>query len=225
MKIQKVYLLPILFMSILFLGCKSEAGSNAQTANVIESKTAGDSLEKLPPLDVLKNYDRDLWPGPDGWTETQWHWKKLLRWDKNCDYVDEVEEHELKNNFQLITVQCVPGSYQPMYYIYLFNKENQKSKQLLLGLPESTDNPKEIFGNVNVDSATNEFSILTLSRGIGDCGTYRLFTFDSGDNIENANLHTAETRQRECAKQLPDDMESLPKEILDFKQWPLIKNH
>ena len=27
-------------------------------------------------LDLLKNYDKDLWSGPDGWTEEQWAWKK-----------------------------------------------------------------------------------------------------------------------------------------------------
>lgn len=200
------------FYSVLFSACQGSAGVEKS------SMTAG-----LGGLDILKDYDKDLWSGPAGWDEKQWHWKKLLKWDRYCDYVGEVEEYAINGQYQLITVQCVPGAYQPVYYLFLFNETTKESKQLKLGFPESTDNPKEVIGSISVDSAAMQMSILTLSRGIGDCGTYRVFGFYGTEKMESTLFQLEEVRRQECKDLSSENIQELPEELLDYKKWPKVR--
>jgi hypothetical protein len=197
-------------------GCRSDP----EKTNLGESL---DNTQSLSQLDILQDYDRDLWGGPDAWNEEQWRWKRLLKWDRNCDYVGDVETYDLNERLQLVKVQCVPGAYQAMYYLFLFDKTTQESKQLKLGHPESTDNPKEIFGEIEYDKAKQQMSILTLSRGVGDCGRYRLFNFISSDNLHKVVFQEAEMRKRGCTEYSVESLEEVPRSIFDYKNWPLVK--
>jgi len=168
-------------------------------------------------LDLLTDYDRDIWSGPDSWSEVQWQWKKRLRWDKECDYVGEVEVHPIAKNQQLIQVMCVPGSYQPMSYLFLYNPNSKESKQLALGAGENTDQAKEIWGNMEFNERNSYLSITTLSRGVGDCGVYRVFSFKAAEVLPKL----IEKRKRDCSEGvLP---ENPPEEIFNPKKWPLVK--
>lgn len=172
-------------------------------------------------LDILQSYDRDLWSGPEGWSEAQWRWKQKLKWDRNCDYVADVETYSLGAPYQLVTVQCVPGAYQPTYYLYLFDRDSQEGRQLELGFPASTDNPKEIIGTLQVNSAENTLEILTLSRGLGDCGTYRVFHFKPATEFTQADFKMQQTRSRACQDLSAVKFEHLPKSLFDYRNWPL----
>jgi hypothetical protein len=226
MKLQKVISIVFLFLSyIVFASC--QGNSEKQDYEDQQKPASTQKLQKdkndLSQLDILKDYDRDLWTGPDGWTDEQWRWKKLLKWDRNCDYVADVETHDINEQFQLVTVQCVPGTYQPMYYLFLFDRTTQKSKQLNLGLPDSTDNPKEVFGTIGYDNAKQQMSILSLSRGVGDCGSFRLFNFIVSKNLNEAGFLQKELRVQPCKDYAIDNVDNLPKSMFDYRNWPLVK--
>lgn len=172
-------------------------------------------------LDLLKIYDRELRSGPDGWSAEQWRWKKTLKWGKNCDYVADIETYEIDSKYRLITVQCVPGSYQPTYYVYIFDRHSKDSKQLLLGTTQNTDDPKEISGKINYNPSNQQLSILTLSRGLGDCGIFRTFNFKSGKDIQESKFKFVESRARECVNHSVD-IEQLPGEIFDYLSWKIV---
>jgi hypothetical protein len=188
----------------------------------LEAK-AYDNSPDLPQLDILQDYDRDIWSGPDAWTDEQWKWKKLLKWDRNCDYIGDVKAHDINDRIQLVTVQCVPGAYQAMYYVFLFDKTTNGSKQLNLGLPQSTDNPKEISGTIEYNREKRQMSILTHSRGVGDCGTYRLFSLFDSDKLDTAVFQQTEMREQECRDYGVDSVDQIPKSVFDYKRWPLVK--
>ncbi len=193
--------------------------SSCQSIN--SAPTSNYHSTDLSDLDLLENYDRELWSGPDGWSSEQWQWKKTLKWGKNCDYVADIETHEIGPKYQLITVQCVPGSYQPTYYVYIFDRHSKDNKQLLLGTTHNTNDPKEITGTINYNPSNQQLSILTLSRGLGDCGIFRTFDFKSGEDIEESEFKLDESRARGCVNHSVD-IEQLPSEIFDYLSWPLI---
>ena len=170
-------------------------------------------------LDLLKDYDHDIWSGPDGWSDSQWQWKKILRWDRECDYVADVETYDLEQQGQLVTVMCVPGAYQPTYTLYTYQADDHYVRQLELGDPNSTDDPKKAIGRLHYDEALHQLSITSLSRGAGDCGVHRVFQL--GDARTPVRL--LERRERSCSEQaLPNDKAS-KEAIFDPTQWPLIK--
>jgi len=211
----------ISLIALSVISCKADT----QTANqqLTDTNTQSTSINhtKNEGLDLLSNYDRDLWDGPDGWTDEQWRWKRLLRWDKNCDYVASIDIHNVSDTQDLIQVMCVPGSYQATYYLFLFNKEGQTSTQLALGAPENTDNPYEISGHLSYDKNASQLSITSLSRGVGDCGVYQLFSFTSTNGStsgENGLPTLIEKRQRSCSETIP---KTDSKAIFDPTQWPL----
>jgi|GEM_PF-2979180 len=202
------------YASIL-AACQSNIGAspdNTPAATLPIDKTG---------LDILQSYDRDLWSGPEGWSEAQWRWKQRLKWDRDCDYVADVETYSLVAPFQLVTVLCVPGAYQPTYYLYLFDGDSQQGRQLELGFPASTDNPKEVIGTLQVDSAEKTLEILTRSRGMGDCGTYRVFHFNPATELTQAGFQLQQTRSRACRDHPAVKFEELPKSLFDYKNWPL----
>ncbi len=195
-----------------------QASEQVNTAgSVPENITA----EELAQLDVLTDYDRDLWSGPESWDKNQWFWKKTLKWDSQCDYVAEVNSYKLQKSLQLVSIQCVPGAYQPMSYLYLFDTRSKQSKQLNLGLPGSTDKLKEIFGNIEFSQEDSQLAILTLSRGMGDCGTYRVFQLSQVDSLEASKIKLAQTRHQNCEDHSGQDFEKLPKSLFDYQNWPL----
>ncbi|WP_086933618.1 DUF1176 domain-containing protein [Agarilytica rhodophyticola] len=168
-------------------------------------------------LDLLKNYDRDLWSGPDGWDQQQWSWKRKLRWDKACDYVADIETYPLQNNTQLVQVMCVPGAYQPTYYLFTYDAATKTAKQLLLGDTANTDNSKEVVGNISFTVENLRLAIHSLSRGVGDCGSYRVYQM--ADAVTPPRL--IEKREQACSESpLP---ENPPAELFDPKRWPLVK--
>ncbi len=110
-----------------------------------------------------------------------------------------------------------------MYYLFLFDVITEKSKQLNLGLPDSTDNPREVIGRIEFNKTKQQMSILSLSRGVGDCGSYRLFDFINSNDLNKAGFQQTEFRQQTCKNYAPENLDNLPKEIFDYKQWPLVK--
>ena len=166
------------------------------------------SISETASLDILTDYDRDLWAGPEGWSDEQWQWKKRLKWDKSCDYVGEVEVHPLSNGSELVQVMCTPGAYQPAYYLFIYEPQSTQSTPLLLGDERNTDDPKIINGVVSFDDASGQLTITSLSRGTGDCGVYRIY------NIENNASILRERRVQECS-------EASIHHRLDPKDWPL----
>jgi hypothetical protein len=195
--------------------------SSCQNISSAPIESANHSSANHSDLDLLKNYDRELWSGPDGWSTEQWQWKRTLRWDKNCDYIGEVEVYNIDPKYQLVTVQCVPGSYQPTYYAYIFDKHSKESKQLSLGSTQNTDESKEISGTLNYNHSNQQLSILTLSRGLGDCGIFRSFDFKSGKDTQESEFKLIESRERDCVNHNVD-IEQLPGEIFDYFSWPKI---
>lgn len=128
-------------------------------------------------LDLLTDYDRNIWGGPDAWSEEQWRWKRQLNWHHDCDYLGDVLTHDIAHGQKLVQIICTPGAYQPMQYLYLFDPKTQAHQQLALGDPGNTDNIKEINGRIEFHQDTNVLTILTLSRGTADCGVWRKFDF------------------------------------------------
>lgn len=219
--IMLVKTITICFIALGIISCKAETQTADQPLTSTDTKPTPTNHAKNEGLDLLSNYDRDLWDGPDGWTDEQWRWKRLLRWDKNCDYVASIDIHTISDTQELIQVMCVPGSYQATYYLFLFNKEGQTSTQLALGAPENTDNPYEISGHLSYDKKASQLSITSLSRGVGDCGVYQLFSFTStnGSTLAADEPPTLiEKRQRSCSETIP---KTESKTIFDPTQWPL----
>lgn len=177
----------------------------------------------LSDLDILRDYDRDIWTGPDGWTDEQWYWKKKLKWDRECDYIGLVETYDIDANYQLITVQCFSGAYQSSYYLYLFDKNSESNKQLQLGLPSQTDDLREVSGTIEFTSTNKTLSILSLSRGLGDCGTYRVFQFYPGPTLDTSEFKNSETRSKSC-QSYDIEINALDGKIFDYKNWPLIQD-
>lgn len=170
-------------------------------------------------LDLLKDYDHDIWSGPDGWSNSQWQWKKILRWDRECDYVADVETYDLEQQGQLVTVMCVPGAYQPTYTLYTYQADDHYVRQLELGDPNSTDDPKKVIGRLHYNKALHQLAITSLSRGAGDCGVYRVFQL--GDAKTPARL--LERRERSCSDQPLSNDKASKEAVYDPTQWPLIK--
>lgn len=209
-------ILVLLLITAILSGCQA----NPEKTNHEESLNRE---TKHSQLDVLQDYDRDLWGDPDAWNEEQWRWKRLLKWDRNCDYVGDVETYDLNEKLQLVKVQCIPGAYQAMYYVFLLDTTTLESKQLNPGLPESTDNPKEVFGEIKYDSVNQQMSILTLSRGVGDCGSYRLYNFTGSENLHGTVFREAEMRRQKCMDHTVESLEKAPESLFDYKNWPLVK--
>jgi len=198
----------LLLTGILATGCSS----NGLTDEPLSQQADSDKN-----LDLLTDYDRDIWIGPDGWTQEQWQWKRRLRWNKECDYLGEVSVFQMSSNKQLIQVECVPGAYQGMQYLYLYNPQDQSAQQLSLDTPGDSSNPYEIWGHLEFNNQNQQLSILSLSRGTGDCGSYRVYSFDNSTNHQQLIEH----RIRECSEEaLPDNP---PESLFDPKQWPLIQ--
>ena len=183
----------------------------------VESKLKANTVDKSK-LDLLTDYDREIWAGPDEWSASQWKWKQALQWDRHCDYVAEVEVVDITNTLQVVTVQCVPGAYQPMYYVYAFDKTSKNHRQLQIAKADSKKT-QEVWGHIEVDSTAAELSVLSLSRGIGDCGTFSLFKIDNPDAAQAFEL--IERRQRSCSALPNKPIEELPQEWFDHKRWPL----
>jgi hypothetical protein len=102
-----------LFTLAVFVSLSGTAYSDNFHKNTAQPETTNikKNVRNTEGLDLLTNYDRDLWEGPAGWSDKQWKWKKRLRWNKKCDYVGEIEIHSVSKNQQLIQVMCVPGAY------------------------------------------------------------------------------------------------------------------
>ncbi len=215
----------LLTAGALISACSSKGETIEKPQNVAAATetSIGSEQRDLKGLEVLMDYDRDLWTGPDGWNDEQWKWKRRLGWDRECDYVGDVKAVALGNQRQLITVQCIPGAYQPMSYLYLYDNAQEKGKPLRLGLPESSENLQEVYGRINYDTKRKELSILNLSRGVGDCGTYRTFELIDGQSYDKTSFILNEKRERDCEDLSGKDFDNLPKDIFDYENWPISK--
>lgn len=205
MKLANVFAL-----STFMLACAPIANQPDQE----ESQPKVDFIDKSK-LDLLTDYDREIWAGPDGWSASQWQWKQTLQWDRHCDYVAEVEAIDITKTLQVVTVQCVPGTYQPMHYVYLLDKSSNNHWQLEIPNNES---PQEIWGHIEVNANRSEITVLSLSRGLGDCGTFSRFKVDSG---APQAFELIERRQQSCRSLPNKPIEDLPKDWFNPKQWPL----
>ncbi len=215
MKIKPLNIL-LSITCFLCVACNTYVQKSPQPNELTQPNSTGENPEKsnLTSLDVLTEYDRDIWGGPDAWDDEQWQWKKRLRWGKACDYVGDIELFSLSKKHQLIKVLCVPGAYQETSYLFLYDRQNKVSKQLALGRAE---NPKEIIGRLVFTEKNKTISILTLSRGVGDCGVYRVFSFEPSQYTPIL----VEQRARACSEKLLP--KNSPKEIFNPKKWPLVK--
>lgn len=197
----------ILSLSLLVMTACSQASVEESKGSVLESE--------YDKLDLLTDYDREIWSGPDGWDTVQWQWKKRLQWDKECDYVGSVETYDLQQQGKLVSIMCVSGAYQPVYYLYTYQPSSGYKRQLLLGDRQNIDNPKIINGLLDYDANTHQLAITTLARGVGDCGVYRVFQLYTAEDP----VKLLERRERPCSNQpLPSDP---PKEVFTPKLWPL----
>lgn len=204
MKKIKLFFFLSAALSFFVIACTAETQKNT-----VQSNNEG--------LDLLTDYDREMWSGPDGWSNEQWQWKRQLRWDRECDLLAEVEVHPLSRSHQLVQIMCVPGSYQPMHYLFLYNTDNKTSTQLAIGTPETTDRTKEIWGHLSFNKESALLAITSLSRGLGDCGIYRVFNFKTPGHLPIL----LEKRQRKCGKEpLPKNP---PEEFFIPEKWPLVK--
>ena len=209
MIINIIKLANVLALSTFVLACAPVANQLDQT----ESQPKESTIDKSK-LDLLTDYDREIWAGPDGWSASQWQWKQTLKWDRHCDYVAEVEVVDISKTLQIITVQCIPGAYQPMHYVYLLDKSSNNHWQLEIPSEES---PQEIWGHIEINAAQAEISVLSLSRGLGDCGTFNRFKVD----IDAPSAFELIERRQQSCRELPNmPIEDLPKDWLDPKQWP-----
>lgn len=237
----------IVIASTLIFACQaSDEVSNNSVSSNKDSKenssstatTEADKVEQIPPqiakkskqekrditgLDLLTDYDRELWSGPDGWSDSQWQWKRWLNWGQECDYVADVKTFMLSKKLEFVSVLCVPGSYQPTYYLYLFDNQKKQGKQLGLGFSESSLDLNEVIGNIEYEPTNKQLSILTLSRGLADCGVYRVFSLTNVNSLIDSNLQIKQIRRRECEDFSGKDFDDLPKEIFDYKLWPVVR--
>ena len=210
----------------------------AINSNTINNTTTNNSTinKSDPTLDLLTDYDRDMWDGPDNWTDNQWQWKKRLKWDKECDYLADISVYSFTSDFQLIQVQCLPGSYQPMSYLFTYQPASQQSEQLALwarasgayelsatgsSTTESSasgadTSPKAIWGHINIDQQQQSLSILSLDRAVGDCGIYRVFNFETSTH----KLQLQTTRKQSCPNFLPP--EDQLEQLTDPANWPVL---
>lgn len=202
-----------LFLVLAVTGCHWPISEQETEVSIsVAPKTQSASVRPdRSDLDLLSDYNRDLWDGPDGWTDEQWHWKKRLQWDKECDYVGEVTLFLLSDRIQLVQVMCVPGAYQSMYYLYLYDSEDRSSKQLALGTLDSAEDLYQVWGRLEFDSSSKQLTVLTLARGMGDCGSYRVFSFDN--SREQPEL--VEHRAKRCETH-PQTSGQTPSE------WPMV---
>ncbi len=211
-KIKQLFTLAV-FVSLSGTACSNNLHKDTMQPEVTNIKK---NVRNTESLDLLINYDKDLWDGPAGWSDKQWKWKKRLRWNKECDYVSEVEIHPISKTQQLIQIMCVPGAYQATYYLFLYNSKSKSAKQLALGALENTDKPDEISGHLEFNEERSLLSIVTFSRGTGDCGIYRVFSFKEADS----SPELIEKRKRECSEDtLP---ENPPESFFNPKKWPLV---
>lgn len=200
----------LLALSTLILAC----APNAHQLDQSGSRPKVDVIDKSQ-LDLLTDYDKDVWSGPDGWSASQWQWKQTLQWDRHCDYVAEVEAVDITKKLQVVTVQCIPGAYQPMHYVYLLDRPSNNHWQLKI---QSNESPQEIWGHIEINAPRSEITVLSLSRGLGDCGAFSRFKINP-DAPQAFEL--IERRQRGCRALPNKPIEDLPKDWFDPKLWPL----
>ena len=144
-------------------------------------------------LDILQNYNKDLWAGPAAWTEEQWQWKRTLKWDRQCDYLGDVTTVSTSLGYDIIQIICVTGAYQPTQYLFTFDPESKKYQQLMLG--QFGESPQEILGHIGINTKSNTLSVLHLTRGTADCGIFREFQLKG--LMEQPKLFL--TRKQECS--------------------------
>ena len=206
---------------MVFSSCGNPETDTTSDASTPDTANSADSNNTDASLDLLTNYDRNMWPGPDGWSPEQWHWKRILRWDHECDYLADISLFDLTGSNQLVQVQCVPGAYQGLSYFYIYNKKQNTSAPVMF--PDnsvaraSADKPFAVWGIIEFNSKQHHLKILHLSRGTGDCGTLEVYDF----NRTPQKPVLIEMRQKTCSETaLPDNPSP---DLFNPEKWPLVK--
>ncbi|MBX7224293.1 MAG: DUF1176 domain-containing protein [Blastocatellia bacterium] len=126
--------------------------------------------------------------------------------------------YELEKGTYLVEILCAGGAYQPLY-VYQYFDENQKTPQSfpLLSFKQYEREPSgkvttrlesEISGLPTFDPKNKTLTILSKSRGPGDCGSLVTYQFEHGKPV------AIQARARACREQ----------KWVEPEQWPIIKN-
>ena len=126
-----------------------------------------------------------------------------------------VTSYPLGDGRTVYAVQCLLGAYQAGYAMVLQEKADGKGTPLKFRQYDwdekkvTHNEDAEMPGQFTFDPQTKELTVLSLARGLGDCGTLVRYAFppQGGTKVVEAKL-------RECKD---------PPKAIDPKKWPLIK--
>ena len=126
-----------------------------------------------------------------------------------------VERHELGNGRTLYLVQCDQAAYQGVYVAMETGPGDGPAK--LLRFPTADADGGRIIrreddslvGDMQFHEADKTLTVLTKARGVGDCGSYAVYGFDTAGKPT-----VRELRARECPKKAGP--------YLPPERWPLV---
>ena len=97
-----------------------------------------------------------------------------------------MEFYPLARGVSLIEVTCLMGAYQGTYRYYIYDETRipaeAEALEFEVGNPDkllegrfAPEKSMELIGTPAFDSKKKELSILTKTRGVGDCGSYTVY--------------------------------------------------
>jgi hypothetical protein len=154
-------------------------------------------------------------------------WRQRLRWSPSCERAfSQTRTKErpgnglrivrLDNGWQLIEVRCAEGAYQPSQEFFGITPSGTTTA--VLSVPIATfdtrgmvrwSTAEEVWGTVTLDAVRREATVVSVSRGVGDCGTSIVYRIDAESVI---TLEVATARGKAC-----DDNSQAP------TSWPVIR--
>lgn len=140
-------------------------------------------------------------------------WRQRLRWSPSCERAfsqTRAKEHagnglrivRLDNGWQLIEVRCAEGAYQPSQEFFGISPSGTTTAALSVPIATFDDRgvlrwaaAEEVWGAVMLDAGRGEATIVSVSRGVGDCGTSIVYRIAAESVI---TLQVATARGKAC---------------------------
>ena len=112
-------------------------------------------------------------------------WRQLLKWSNDCEESFQatgsgrsgIQSFPLTGDRRLIEVACAAGAYQGSQEYFLLHGSAARPLKFRVVEDGKLKDATEITGLAEFDVKTGELKVHNRYRGLGDCGSYAIYTF------------------------------------------------